>query len=71
MSPERKALVDSLERHALYYWAKQKAYTEGSVVGAAKRGEESDLARTRLLVASYALGEYDATIHPIDPSTPA
>ena len=66
MSPERKALVDSLERHALYFWAWRKA----SAGTFSKRGE-MDLARTRLLDAAYALGEYDATIHPIDPSTPA
>lgn len=69
MSPDRQALVDSLVRHARFYWLAQKRVEESRGTprhpDAAFYGEKA-IAEERLLAASLALGEHDATIHPVD-----
>ena len=68
MTPERQALLDSLERHALTYWAKREAAKRWAKT---ERDKESNawsvfiVATDRLQSAAKALGDYDATIHPV------
>ena len=70
MEDERKLLLDSLERHALYYAAKGSTYRKlsekplfsGNEVEEKASLREMQVARKRLLDAAEALAAYDARL---------